>query len=123
MLWVGRSDGGQGLIFVIIGRAQGPTWELYTDTYVEGEPVGTDELPPPGKLAPVRGFGKLWRTNPTLRAQLGWAVAPERADQGASAMFSRAEGLSWLVGRSASNSVFIFRAGYPATVLEVGWAR
>jgi hypothetical protein len=50
-------------------------------------------------------------------------VAPERADQGASAMFSRAEGLSWLVGRSASNSVFIFRAGYPTTVLEVGWAR
>jgi hypothetical protein len=120
MLWVGRSDGGQGLIFVIIGRSQGPTWELYTDTYVEGEPVGTDELPPPGKFAPARGFGKLWRMNPALRAQLGWAVAPEQADQGASAMFSRAEGLSWLVGRSASNSVFITGGHLPHSYLATG---
>lgn len=35
-------------------------------------------VPPAGLYQPIRGFGKLWRTNPHVRDGLGWAIAPEQ---------------------------------------------
>lgn len=52
-------------------------WRSYPDTYDGTETV----TPAPGE--PIRGFGKLWRTTPELRATLGSATAPEQAITGA----------------------------------------
>lgn len=53
------------------------TYELYQDTWSEGEPVVIADTPPAGRMAPARGFGKVWVNNPAVRAKLGWATAPE----------------------------------------------
>jgi hypothetical protein len=115
MLWLPRPDGAPAHIFVIVRGTDGSLrWQIYIDSYVEGEPVGTDELPPPGKFSPVRGFGKLWRTVPEVRASLGWGSAPEQAESGAVLQFSGRGGFSWMLHRAASNRVYILRADGPA---------
>jgi hypothetical protein len=86
MVWVANEDVSGGKIFVVFNDASSPTgraWRALDDTYVEGEPVNTDILPPPGKYVPVRGFGKLWRDNEWVRHVLGFATAPEWGDVGA----------------------------------------
>jgi hypothetical protein len=61
----------------ITGEGRG-TWEVYEDTYIEGEPETDPNLvPPDGLYQPERGFGKLWRESDTLRQELGWGVTPE----------------------------------------------
>ena len=105
MVWVERGDSTPGQIFAIITPPyERPYWSLAIDSYVEGEPIGTDELPPPGKYAPVRGFGKLWRQNPELRQALGWATAPERAESGTTLRFSGEQAFSWLIYRTTAES-------------------
>jgi hypothetical protein len=119
MLWLPRPDGGQGLIFVMLQRSDGGvSWDSYVDSYVEGEPIGTDELPPPGLFSPVRGFGKLWRTVPEVRARLGWGTAPEQGDTGAVLQFSSRGGFSWMIHRAAPNMVYILRADGPSRDVE-----
>jgi hypothetical protein len=115
MIWVGRADGGPGQIFVLTSSPSVDlTWNMYIDSYSEGEPIGTDELPPPGKYAPVRGFGKLWRTVPEVRSVLGWALSPEVGDRGTALQFSGSQGFSWMIHRASSDMVYILRAGHPA---------
>jgi hypothetical protein len=114
MLWLPRPDGAPAHIFVIMRASDvSLSWQLYLDDYVEGEPVGADELPPPGKFSPVRGFGKLWRNIPEVRAKLGWGTAPEQADIGAVLQFSVRGGFSWMIHRAAPNMVYILRADGP----------
>jgi hypothetical protein len=114
MIWVGRADGSPGQIFVLTTvPSVDLTWSIYSDSYVEGEPIGTDELPPPGKHAPVRGFGKLWRTVPEVRSALGWALSPELADQGTVLQFSHPSGFNWMSHRASTDMVYILRAGSP----------
>src|SRR5262245_60288081 len=48
----------------------------------EGDQVSGGEKPPAGLYEPIRGFGKLWRSNPQVRNTLGWAAGPEQADFG-----------------------------------------
>jgi hypothetical protein len=54
-------------------------WQIYQDTFVDGMPESNPDFAPtePGLLQPVRDFGLLWRENPELRQQLGWAIAEE----------------------------------------------
>ncbi|MDY7041404.1 MAG: NBR1-Ig-like domain-containing protein [Chloroflexota bacterium] len=53
--------------------------EKYQDTWTEGEPESDPTIvPPAGLYQPVRGFGKIWRTNTAVRDRLGWATAPEQ---------------------------------------------
>ncbi len=54
-------------------------WDVYEDTFEEGQPELDPSLEPPDEdlYQPVRGFGLLWRENPQMREQLGWAEAPE----------------------------------------------
>lgn len=56
-----------------------------------GDPESTGLTPPPGRLEPVRGFGKVWRegTGARVRERLGWAVELERAGRGAYQNFQR----------------------------------
>ncbi len=56
----------------------GGDWSVYQDTFEDGEPESDPALTPEaGFLQPERGFGKLWRENPDVRAALGWAITPE----------------------------------------------
>jgi hypothetical protein len=41
-----------------------------------------DLTPPPGRYQPMRGFGKLWRGNTSVRERIGWATAPEQGFEG-----------------------------------------
>jgi hypothetical protein len=58
----------------------GGSWWRLDDTFEEGEPESDPSLvPPDGLLQPVRGFGKVWRSNGFIREATGWATAPEQA--------------------------------------------
>jgi hypothetical protein len=83
-----------GHIWVMLGPEGGidptsGTWFCVLDTFVDGDVEREEALdPPPGTttasrwdravpLQPIRGFGKVWRTDPTVRERLGWAVMLE----------------------------------------------
>jgi hypothetical protein len=70
MIW--RSDSSE--IHVLYDDG---SYETYTDTWQEGDPVTISGAPPPGLYAPVRGFGNLYASQPHVRERLGWATAPE----------------------------------------------
>jgi hypothetical protein len=85
MFWVQGigSRLGSGIIVVIRDPATGAmTWRTYNNTWYDGQPESGGETPPPGLYEPVRGFGKIWRDYPDVRAALGWATAPELGNQG-----------------------------------------
>ena len=42
-----------------------------------------------GLYEPNRGFGKVWRENPDIRAQIGWAFENERATTMSYQVFER----------------------------------
>ncbi|MCZ7583643.1 MAG: hypothetical protein M5R36_10110 [Deltaproteobacteria bacterium] len=59
------------------------TWERYPDTWTAGQLESDPTIvPPAGRYQPVRGIGKVWRENPSVRARLGWAYEPESAFTG-----------------------------------------
>lgn len=59
------------------------TWQQFADTWHAGDPETDPSLvPPAGLYQPRRGFGKLWRENPLVRSQLGWATTEERGFTG-----------------------------------------
>jgi|FLYN01.1.fsa_nt_gi hypothetical protein len=66
-------------IWVLVIESEGRgVWKVYEDTFSEGEPeMDPSIVPPPNRLQPMRGFGKLWRENPEVKEALGWAVTPE----------------------------------------------
>ena len=58
------------------------TWESYPDTFVESDATADFSVTPPANsdqpvFAPRRGFGKIWRDNPTVQQKLGWATTQE----------------------------------------------
>jgi hypothetical protein len=54
-------------------------WIVREDTFAEGLPENDPSLTPPaaGLIQPIRGFGVLWRSDDTLRSQIGWATDEE----------------------------------------------
>ena len=63
---------------LLLTEENGGTWTVYKDTFEDGEmEFDPDTTPPEGLYQPERGFGKLWRENPEIREQLGWAITPE----------------------------------------------
>lgn len=79
-------------VWVMVGDTVDPTqgaWECYLDTFVEGQPERDPRLDPEPNtvissnlegtrpMQPIRGFGKIWRENFTVREALGWAITPE----------------------------------------------
>jgi hypothetical protein len=79
MLWleqVGLEGAQPGLILVLYADG---SYEAYEDTWTESEPESDPSITPPaGLYQPRRGFGKVWREQPGVRGQLGWALAPEQ---------------------------------------------
>jgi hypothetical protein len=49
-------------------------WQVFPDTWVEGEVVTLDETPPVGSSAPEGRFAKLWAENSDVQT-LGWPTA------------------------------------------------
>ncbi len=70
----------RGTIYVIYNDR---TWETYINTWDPSQPISDPGIvPPAGRYQPVRGIGKLWRENASVRAKLGWAYEPESAFTG-----------------------------------------
>lgn len=53
------------------------TYQTFSDTWTEGDPVDTGETPRPGLILPARGFGKVWAQQPGVRDRIGWATSAE----------------------------------------------
>lgn len=82
MFW--RDDTDQ--IYVLYSNG---TWTGYIDTWTSAEPEYDPSIvPPAGYYQPVRGFGKVWRENNTVRNGLGWATTQERGYHGSVQTFS-----------------------------------
>lgn len=77
MIW--RSDTREILVL-----HQDGTWQVFPDTFEEGEPESDPSLTPPeGLYQPIRGFGKVWREQlGGPDAAIGWATAPESGRSG-----------------------------------------
>ncbi len=76
MIWVDELD----QIYVLFDDNQSPEWKVYADEWDEGDPVDDPTLTPPaGFFQPIRGFGLIWREEPSVRDRLGWAVDTESA--------------------------------------------
>ncbi len=73
MFW--RGDTAQ--VYVVFNDL---TWQIYGDSYIEGDPDSDANITPPaGLLQPRRGFGKVWRDNPDVREKIGWALGAEKS--------------------------------------------
>lgn len=71
MIWRGDEQ----RIYVLFSDG---SWRVFADTFREGDPEMDATLrPPEDRLQPVRGFGKVWREYPDVRAKIGWATARE----------------------------------------------
>jgi hypothetical protein len=85
MIWVKTLRGEdfvlENQIFVLYPDG---SWERFDDTWTSDLPADDPSIvPPDGLYQPIRGFGKLWRQNTTVRARMGWAVAPEQGYESA----------------------------------------
>jgi hypothetical protein len=71
MFWTGHDR----RIYVLLDDG---TYRAYDDTWAVDEADYDPALiPPSDRYQPVRGFGKVWRTQPNVREQLGWALGRE----------------------------------------------
>lgn len=79
MLWIEAEDA----IYVLYADEDYTTrWSRFQDEWEEEDPDRDPNLnPPPGLQQPIRGFGLVWRTYPSVRERLGWALGPERGYQ------------------------------------------
>ncbi|MCU0491216.1 MAG: hypothetical protein MUD01_06495 [Chloroflexaceae bacterium] len=105
MFWIGATASAPPLIFVLqdVPGDNFAAWQSYTDSYREGESIGGDT--PAGKIAPVRGFGKLWWGNQPLRDALGWPVQVEQSGSGSALFFGTRRGGGWMYEYPGDNIV------------------
>ncbi|MCS7221592.1 MAG: serine/threonine-protein kinase [Anaerolineae bacterium] len=76
------------------------TWEVFEDTWEEGDPSLDPELTPPaGMLQPQGRLGKVWREQPHVQGRLGWAISVEVAFEGVFQPFERGELIAWPPGQ------------------------
>jgi hypothetical protein len=72
MIYVGTSP---SAIYVLYNTG---SYTRFADTWIDGvDPVSGGETAPFGLYEPIRGFGKVWRSDTTVRNGLGWATQPE----------------------------------------------
>jgi hypothetical protein len=84
MIWVDLGAHGRKIYVIhprsentdVVGRE--PTYRLFDDTWNDQQPLDGGLTPPDGLREPQRGFGKIWREQPDVHTQLGWAVGPEQ---------------------------------------------
>jgi hypothetical protein len=69
-----------GQIWVLTTNDEGiQTWINKDDAFEDGMPESDPSLVPPseGLIQPIRGFGMLWRNDPSIQELLGWATGEE----------------------------------------------
>lgn len=76
MIWIEAEDA----IYVLYeGETIVTPWNRFEDLWHEGLPDRDPDLvPPTGLQQPIRGFGLIWREQPGVREQLGWAIDGEQ---------------------------------------------
>jgi hypothetical protein len=95
MIWL------NGPIYVLFSDGR---YGQYTDTFVAGvDPERGGENPLAGLIEPVRGFGKVWRTTPDVRNNLGWGTTPEN---GGSATLQRFD-FGWMINLSQRGDILV----------------
>jgi anti-sigma factor RsiW len=57
-------------------------WLSFPNTWRPGEVLAPAGPRPPGTFEPLRGFGKVWRDQPSVKLQLGWPVYEDRSANG-----------------------------------------
>jgi hypothetical protein len=108
MFWYDLSSYGGGRKIVVVRNAGHPapypTYQVFDDTYREGDPPipGT---PPPGKYIPQRGFGKIWSGSRGQGQWLGLGITPEQPEQIAIQFFGGGGFAFQLLG---SGAVWVF---------------
>jgi hypothetical protein len=86
MIWL---QGAPNLIYVLSNNGR---FQRFDDTYnASTDPISGGETPPSGLREPVRGFGKVWRQNPNIRADLGWGVTDELGNNATILRFDRGQ--------------------------------
>jgi len=71
MIWLESADS----IYVFYNDQR---WIRFDDLWDENQITSDPEIiPPADRFQPIRGFGKIWRENRTVRDRLGWALGPE----------------------------------------------
>ena len=110
MIWVKSPDEAPSTIFAIFRDETRQTyvWQDFKDTWREGDPLSGGATPPEGRYEPVRGFGKVWRDNPQVRAALGWGTTPEEAVTGAYQAFEQGFMLFSNRGLLEGKSIYVF---------------
>ncbi len=110
MIWVSSLGAQpQAVIYALYNNG---TYQRFNDTFTEGvDPASGGASPPAGALEPVRGFGKVWRENPTVRDTLGWAISGESGGTAQVLVFERGE----MVGMSQAGQTYIMITGAPGT--------
>ena len=74
-------------------------FQTFADTFVEGvDPQTSSETPPQGLFTPIRGFLKVWSSNPGVRNGLCWALNPEQGVTAKVQPFPNGR-MIWLPGR------------------------
>lgn len=73
MVWIEAADS-------IVVLFADKSWQQFEDTWDETQPESDPAIVAPAeRYQPIRGFGKVWRTQPVVRQRLGWALSPELA--------------------------------------------
>jgi hypothetical protein len=92
MVYVGGAPGLANAIYVLTRDGR---FRRFEDTWVSGvDPEQSGEAAPPGLLVPIRGFLKVWSSNPDVRAALGYATEGERGENASQVLFNHGRGIS-----------------------------
>ena len=80
MIWLEEIHGADYVLrrFILVLYDDG-AYDYYEDAWTEEMPESDPTITsPPGLMQPTRGFGKIWRENPSVQDKLGWATASEQ---------------------------------------------
>jgi hypothetical protein len=76
MIWIEQEE----RIYILYSDGLSPKWSAFDDEWDPGEPDRDPALvTPSGFYQPVRGFGLVWREQPSVGERLGWAIDEETA--------------------------------------------
>jgi hypothetical protein len=108
MLWASQfGDQQQRMIYVVYNSG---TFQRFADNWTEKvDPETTGETAPAGRNTPVRGFGKVWHNNSSVKNGLGWATNTEAGTPGQIQRFERGE----MLFVTSLGQTFIFINGTP----------
>jgi hypothetical protein len=90
MMWLDQLYEDHIYVLTYGATESGGDWQVYVDTWREGDPESAELAPPEGVFEPIRGFGRLWREElGGPDAPVGWALEPEQGYTGSVQPFER----------------------------------